>query len=52
MVIAEKNGYPIALHIESASLGESTLVEATIEGRIVDIFPNRLIGDKATTTMA
>ena len=47
MAIVEEHGYPLAVHIASASPGEATLVEATIEARIVDKLPNRLIGDKA-----
>lgn len=47
MAIVEEHGYPVALHIESASPGEAKLVEATIEGRIIDTLPKRLIGDKA-----
>ena len=47
MAIVDGHGYPIALHIESASPGEATLVEKTVEGKIMDALPARLIGDKA-----
>lgn len=47
MAIVEEHGYPIALHIESASPGEATLVEKTLESKIIDELPPRLIGDKA-----
>ncbi len=43
----EGNGYSIDLHLESASPGEATLVEATIEGKIIEDLPRKLIGDKA-----
>ena len=47
MAIVEEHGYPIALHIESASPGEATLVEKTLEAKIIAGLPPRLIGDKA-----
>ena len=47
MAIVEAHGYPIALHIDSASPGEATLVENTVEAKIIDDLPPRLIGDKA-----
>ena len=47
MAIVEGNGYPIALHLESASPGESTLVEDTIHSKIIENLPSKLIGDKA-----
>ncbi len=47
MAIVEEHGYPIALHIESASPGEATLVEKTVEAKFIDQLPPRLIGDKA-----
>ena len=47
MAIVEEHGYPIALHIESASPGEATLVEKTLEAKIIADLPPRLIGDKA-----
>ena len=47
MAIVEEHGYPIALHIESASPGEATLVEKTVEAKIIANLPARLVGDKA-----
>ena len=47
MAIVDANGQPIAVHVESASPGEVTLVEKTIEAKIIKDFPPRLIGDKA-----
>ena len=47
MAIVDGHGYPIALHIESASPGEATLVEKTVEAKIIADLPPRLIGDKA-----
>lgn len=43
MAIVEEHGYPIALHIESASPGEATLVEKTVEAKFIDQLPPRLI---------
>ena len=47
MAIVDANGQPIAVHVESASPGEVTLEEKTIEAKIIKDFPPRLIGDKA-----
>lgn len=47
MAIVEEHGYPVALHVESASPGEAILVEATVDARIIDPLPCHLIGDKA-----
>ena len=47
MAIVEAQGYPLALHIASVSPGEATLVENTVEAKIIDDLPPRLIGDKA-----
>ena len=46
-MIVEGNVYPIALHMESASPGEATLVETTVEAKIIEKLPPKLIGDKA-----
>lgn len=43
MAIVEEHGYPIALHIESASPGEATLVEKTVEAKFIDQLPPRLL---------
>lgn len=47
MAIADRNGLPIAIHIESASPHESKLVEKTLDRRFVRERIGRLIGDKA-----
>ena len=47
MAIVEKNGYPIALHISSASPAEVKLVEKTIDALTIPEMPRCLIGDKA-----
>lgn len=47
MAIADRNGLPIAIHIDSASPHEAKLVERTIDNRFVRRNPRRLIGDKA-----
>ncbi len=47
MGIADGHGLPVALRTESASPAEVTLVEPTLEERIVADVPERLIGDKA-----
>ena len=47
MGIADSHGLPLALRAESASPAEVTLVEDTLEERVVAEVPERLIGDKA-----
>jgi hypothetical protein len=47
MAICDGHGLPLAMHLASASPGEVTLVEATLEDRFLSDFPARLIGDKA-----
>ena len=47
MAVADRNGLPIAIHTESASPHEITLVQATLERSLVAQQPARLIGDKA-----
>lgn len=47
MAIADRTGFPIAIHLASASPHEVTLVEATLEDRFMDEVPDRLIGDRA-----
>jgi transposase len=47
MAVADRSGLPIAIHIESASPHEVTLVEATLASRFVLEAPQRLIGDRA-----
>jgi len=47
MAIGDANGLPLAIHTEAASPAEVTLVEATLERRLVEEKPLRLIADKA-----
>lgn len=47
MVITDRAGLPIACCIESASQHEVKLIEDTLEQRLVEDKPVRLIGDKA-----
>ena len=47
MAVANRDGAPIAVHIESASPHEVTLVSATVDSRFTQKRPERLIGDKA-----
>jgi transposase len=47
MAVAERSGLPIALHIDSASPHEVTLVEETLAATFVGGLPERLIGDRA-----
>jgi transposase len=47
MGISEGKGLPLAILLASASPGETTLVEATLEARFIEDFPARLMGDKA-----
>ena len=47
MGIADSDGLPVALCTASASPAEVTLVERTVEQRLVADPPERLIGDKA-----
>ena len=45
--MADRNGLPIAVHTESASPHEVTLVQATLERSLLGEQPARQIGDKA-----
>jgi transposase len=47
MAIADRQGLPIAVHVESATPHEVTLVHATLAQRFVNQLPVRLIGDNA-----
>jgi transposase len=47
MVIADRHGLPVAVHVESATPHEVTLVHATLARRFVSQLPVRLIGDNA-----
>jgi transposase len=47
MALADLHGLPISIYLESATPHEVTLVEPTLEQRLVTQRPQRLIGDKA-----
>lgn len=47
MLIADKNGLPMAAYINEASPHEVTLVYKTLAARFVEALPQRLIGDRA-----
>jgi transposase len=47
MAIADRAGLPLAIHVESASPHEVTLVDATLAASVIDTPPAHLIGDKA-----
>jgi transposase len=47
MAIADRQGLPVAVHVESATPHEVRLVHATLAERFVRQLPKRLIGDNA-----
>jgi transposase len=47
MAIADRQGLPVAVHVESATPHEVRLVHATLAERFVRQLPVRLIGDNA-----
>lgn len=47
MAVADGAGFPVAISVGSASPHEVRLVEDTLEKRLVDDAPERLIGDRA-----
>jgi len=47
MAVADRAGLPIAVDVASASPHEVTLVESTLEARLIRELPERLIGDRA-----
>ena len=47
MAITDRHGRPVAIHIDSATPQEVTLVETTLAHRLVQKMPKRLIGDNA-----
>ncbi|MFB9992816.1 IS5 family transposase [Deinococcus oregonensis] len=47
MLMVDASGLPLAVHTDSASPGEVTLVHDTLEASFGLDFPERLIGDKA-----
>jgi transposase len=48
MAVADRAGLPIAIYVASASPHEVTLVDATLEHRFTQAYPQRLIGDRAS----
>jgi len=47
MAVADGTGFPVALSVGSASPHEVRLVQETLDKRLVDEKPERLIGDRA-----
>jgi len=47
MAVADGSGFPLAVHIASASPHEVTLVRKTLQERFLQARPQRLIGDRA-----
>ena len=47
MALGDGNGLPLAVHTETASPAEVTLVKPTLDNRLVEEKPLRLIADKA-----
>ena len=47
MAIADGHGFPLAVHVASASPHETKLVESTLDQRFLAETPERMIGDRA-----
>ena len=47
MAVADAAGFPLALHVASASPHEVILVEDTLDRTFTNELPGRLFGDKA-----
>jgi transposase len=47
MAIADGHGFPLAVHVASASPHETKLVEPTLDQRFLAELPERMIGDRA-----
>jgi len=47
MAVADRQGLPVAVYVESATPHDVTLVHATLAERFVSPLPKRLIGDNA-----
>jgi transposase len=47
MAIVNRRSVPLAVHVASASPAEVRLVDETIDARFIDIYPPRMIGDRA-----
>lgn len=52
MALADGNGLPIAISIESGSRHDSVLVDQTLDEAFVEYLPPRLIADKAFSSGA
>lgn len=46
MAISDGHSLPLAIHVASASPGETTLVDATLQQSFLKQWPDRLIGDR------
>ena len=46
MALADIQGFPVAMHLDSAAPHEVTLVQDTLEQSLLCERPQRLIGDK------
>jgi transposase len=47
MAIVNRRSLPLAVHVASASPAEVRLVDATIDARFIEVYPPRMIGDRA-----
>jgi transposase len=47
MAVADSHGRPIALHVDTAGKGETTLTPQTVKGILTREPPHLLVGDKA-----
>ena len=47
MAIADGHGFPLSVHVASASPQETKLVEPTLDQRFLAQAPKRMIGDRA-----
>lgn len=47
MAITDGHGFPLAIHVASASPHETSLVEATLAAAFTDATPRRLLADRA-----
>ena len=47
MAVTDRNGFPVAVHVASASPHETRLVEATLDHSFVPGWPAKLLADRA-----
>ncbi|PIR56058.1 MAG: hypothetical protein COU73_02740 [Parcubacteria group bacterium CG10_big_fil_rev_8_21_14_0_10_46_32] len=47
MAVSDASGLPVAVHVDSATPHEITLVAKTIAGRFTRAAPRRIVGDRA-----